>query len=340
MHFSSQLNNNMGIFDIINGVTSSVSGLIGGGANQLVPPLEVDSGDSLVSDGFKWLKDQGEWGELAGTILGGAYSSIAVRSLISGVPPGGARPVNNINTQISSSGDKMDWRLRLIIPSDSRISYASGPLAALKSTCGVLFPYTPQVEMTYTAEYDEMHPTHSNYATPAYNKSKVDNINVSAEFSANDASEAAYAMGVIHFFRTVTKMYFGNDGADNGRPPPILILKGYGTYMFNGIPVVCKSASITLPKEVDYVAAGKSTEGEKVPEITGISILDKRINNVLPKILGGQVGSGSMKDVSYVPSSFQINCILQPIYSRTEIAERFSLKDFATGSLTRSGGFI
>ena len=46
----------------------------------------------------------------------------------------------------------------------------------------------------------------------------------SADFSSNDADESAYSMAVVHFFRTVTKMFFANDGADNGRPPPILIL--------------------------------------------------------------------------------------------------------------------
>ena len=343
----------MALFDIIQGVSSSINQFSGGqGSNQLVPPLEVDD-SGLIGDGFNWLRGTGDLGDIIGGVLQNTYTPVAIRRSLTGLPYGGQRPVNNISTQFKvESKEERDWRVKLLVPIENPIygQMGSGPMSPLGRTKGIIFPYTPQIETHYTAEYEDLHPTHSNYATPAYNKSKTDAITISADFSSNDADEAAYSMAVMHFFRTVTKMFFGNDGADNGRPPPILILQAYGAYMFPNVPVVCKSANFTLPKDVDYVASvpGSSAGSGGISELKGIDLLSKqinqRVNNILPKILGGQrTGNGvrgTQEDVSYVPTQFTANIQLQPIYSRTAIAEMFSLKKFATGRLTKDGGFI
>lgn len=342
----------MGIFDIIQGASSSINQFSGGqGSNNLVPPLEVDDG-GLVKDGFNWLRSTGDIGDIAGMLLQNTYTPVAVRRALTGLPYGGQRPVNNISTQFRvENKETPDWRAKLIVPAENPISgmLGTGPMAPLKKGRGVIFPYTPQIETHYTAEYEEMHPTHSNYVTPAYNKSKTDAINLTADFSSNDADEAAYSMAVIHFFRTVTKMFYGNDGADNGRPPPILILQAYGAYMFPDIPVVCKAANFTLPKDVDYVASvpGSSAGSGGATDLKGLDKLTQqiknRVDNIIPKILGGQGNSNRTTDqqeISYVPAQFTVSVQLQPIYSRTAIADMFSLKKFASGDLTRDGGFI
>lgn len=347
------INNIMGIFDIIQGASSSINQFTGAmGGNQLVPPLEVDDG-GLVGDAFDWIKSSGDLGQIAGNLLQNTYAPVAIRRSLTGLPYGGQRPVSNIGTRFKlASSDQRDWRTKLIVPIENPIYniLGTGPLAPLKRFAGVTFPYTPQIQTSYTAEYEDVHPTHSNYATPAYNKSKTDNITISADFSANDADEAVYCMAVIHFFRTVTKMFYGNDKANNGRPPPILILNAYGTYMFNNVPVVCKSASLTLPKEVDYVpAVPTSGSGGSSLDLKGFDLLTQqvkqKVNNIIPKILGGQTsgqtaGNASGEDISYVPTQFSMEIQLQPIYSRTAIAESFSLEKFATGSLTKNEGFI
>lgn len=346
------INNIMGIFDIIQGVSSSINQFSGGqGSNQLVPPLEVDD-SGLIGDGFNWLKSTGDLGQIAGNLLQNTYTPVAIRRALTGLPYGGQRPVSNISTQFRiDNKEERDWRVKLEIPIENPISgsLGVGPMAPLKKTMGVIFPYTPQIETHYTAEYEDLHPTHSNYVTPAYSKSKTDVITINADFSSNDADEAAYSMAVIHFFRTVTKMFYANDGADNGRPPPILILKAYGAYMFNDVPVVCKGANFSLPKDVDYVASvpGSSSGPGGFSSLKGIDLLSQqikqRVDNILPKILGGQGSSDrsiDQQEISYVPSQFSASIQLQPIYSRTAIAEMYSLKRFATGNLTRDGGFI
>ena len=74
---------------------------------------------------------------------------------------------------------------------------------------------------------------------------------LTAVFTANTAKEAEYMLACIHF-RTATKSDFGayKDGirrTDAGTPPPVLV-SGYGTEMFNNIPVVVRSVNFTLPK--------------------------------------------------------------------------------------------
>lgn len=341
----------MALFDIIQGVSSSINQFTGGmNGNQLVPPLEVDDG-GLIGDGFNWLKTTGDLGQIAGTLLQNTYTPVAIRRSLTGLPYGGQRPVNNISTQFRvENNEAKDWRVKLMVPIENPIfnTLGTGPLSPLKKFNGIVFPYTPQIETHYTAEYEDLHPTHSNYVTPAYSKSKPDAININADFSSNDANEAAYSMAVIHFFRTVTKMFFANDGADNGRPPPILILQAYGAYMFPDVPVVVKSANFSLPKDVDYVTAVPVTGPPGIDQLQGFDLLTQqvkqKVNNILPKILGGQTSSqtssGGKEEVSYVPSQFSASIQLQPIYSRTAIAEMFSLKKFASGSLTKNGGFI
>ena len=120
--------------------------------------------------------------------------------------------------------------------------------------------------------------------------------------------------------------------------------------MFKDVPVVCKSASLTLPKDVDYVpAVPTSGSGGSSSDLKGFDLLTQqvkqKVNNIIPKILGGQTsgqtaGNASGEDMSYVPTQFSMEIQLQPIYSRTEIAQKFSLGKFATGSLTKDGGFI
>jgi hypothetical protein len=51
----------------------------------------------------------------------------------------------------------------------------------------------------------------------------------------------------------MVKMNFGANDPNKGMPPRSLILSGYGTYIFNDLPVLLKDFSITFDKDVDYV---------------------------------------------------------------------------------------
>ena len=152
-----------------------------------------------------------------------------------------------------------DWRVRLSLAPGAQYLYNDGnkrsilaPLAADGGTDGVIFPYTPNITTAYTANYEQYDLIHSNYRGVFYKNSRVGDIQVRGMFTAQDTTEANYLLAVIHFFRSVTKMFYGQD-EQRGAPPPICLLNGFGGYQFSDHPVVVSSFNYTLPNDVDYI---------------------------------------------------------------------------------------
>ena len=127
------------------------------------------------------------------------------------------------------------------------------------------------------------------------------------DFTVQNKPEALYLLAAIYFFRTSTKMFFGN-GQYLGNPPPICVLNGYGDFVYNNVSCIIKNFSVNMPNDVDYIEAGSNNGG-----------------------LGGS-------SVSYVPTSSDITVSVQPVYSRTEV-KTFDLMAFASGQmlLTKDG---
>lgn len=55
-------------------------------------------------------------------------------------------------------------------------------LSPLKATNGVIFPYTPKIDIVYSANYEQVDITHSNYKFYNYKNSSVDSISISGRF--------------------------------------------------------------------------------------------------------------------------------------------------------------
>lgn len=122
-------------------------------------------------------------------------------------------------------------------------------------TNGLVFPYTPMVSYQYMAEWSPQPLVHTNYQIETYSRSYPTEITISGLFTAQTNEEARYALAAIHFFRTVTKMYFGQTGSSGvtpGTPPPVLLFSAYGE-LFNDIPVVVKTFQHELLTDTDYV---------------------------------------------------------------------------------------
>ena len=77
----------------------------------------------------------------------------------------------------------------------------------LIDTNGILFPYTPTISVSHTAQYTGAHPPHSNYVQHSYNASSVDAINIDGYFTANNSDEARYVFAVLHFYEVHTKCF-------------------------------------------------------------------------------------------------------------------------------------
>jgi hypothetical protein len=166
---------------------------------------------------------------------------------------------------------RKDWRVRLALsPGAQQAKYlyysdTPGILAPLQATDGVIFPYTPTINVTYGANYNSVLPAHSNYKIFQYESSFVDSVSITCDFTAQDTDEANYVLAVIHFFRSVTKMFYGQDEFPKpGTPPPLCYLFGLGEFQFNAQPLAITNFTYSLPPDVDYIRAGAITAGAGV----------------------------------------------------------------------------
>ena len=249
-----------------------------------------------------------------------------------------------------------DWRVRLSLAPGARYLYNvddPGILAPLAVTGGVVFPYTPKIEMSYKADYESYALTHSNYKGYFYKSSYTDTVGMMATFTAQDSNEADYLLAVIHFFRSVTKMFYGQD-PQRGAPPPLVYLTGLGQYQFSGHPCVVTSFNYNLPSDVDYIRA-RSTN------INGTNLLTRRDRQDLPtnpisgavarlqNLFSGQgISYGAernrpqpptlgLNQPTYVPTKMDITLSLLPVQTRSQVTNQFSVADYASGALLKGG---
>jgi len=229
----------------------------------------------------------------------------------SGLPPGAVITNGEAQTVSRFPTAKPDLRVKISDPS-GKISRAGGPLAPLARTdYKVVFPYTPEIGINHVANYTSMNPTHSNYEYNFYQNSTVSDITISAQFSAQTPEDAEYVLAVQHFFRSVTKMFGGQDDR-SGLPPVVCKLEGHGSLQLNYVPVVITSFSVSLPSDVDYITCPPHSNQDKP---------------------------------SRVPVLQTFSITAKPTYSRTRISNTFSLNRFANGELLGPnsdvvGGFI
>ena len=254
---------------------------------------------------------------------------------------------------------KPDWRARLSLAPNANYLYKvpkgqAGILEPLQGTDGVIFPYTPAISVTYSAGYDPSDLIHSNYKVYQYKGSSVDTVSITADFTAQDTPEANYLLAVIHFFRSVTKMFYGQDqNPNNGVPPPLCYLSGFGAYTFDAHPLVITNFTYATPTEVDYIRAGSQTNQP------GVNVAQQNtvVNSFVPSVTRTSMSGLSPKvpnfstqntlinsDATYVPTKLQLQITCIPIVTRNDISNKFSLKEYATGALLRgskrSGGGI
>ena len=223
-----------------------------------------------------------------------------------------------INDIITTTFRDNDTRVRLSLSPDSGPilykSLSNRLLEPLSDTNGVLFPYTPTISISHTAQYTGMHPTHSNYVQHSYNASSVDAISIDGYFTANNADEARYVFAVLHFLRSAYKMFFGTD-ANRGTPPPVLRLSGYGPFNYHSVPVVLTNFTEIMSADRDYI---------EVPLASAPDAATKTM----------------------IPTFMNMTMTLSPIYTKEQISN-FGLEKFARGDLigrpgggSQGGGFL
>lgn len=261
-----------------------------------------------------------------------------------------------------------DWRVKISLAPGANYLYAdtsNSLLSCLNSTQGVIFPYTPTISTSYVAQYDQTDLTHSNYRGYFYKNSRVEQVTVNGTFTAQNTPEANYLLAVIHFFRSVTKMFYGQD-KERGTPPPIVYLTGYGEFQFQRHPCLVSNFSYNLPNGVDYIrtqpvnlnntlgndsSAPKNATFAQIlgglglqPQLDRLGTLtDLLSGKKLSRDKGGPANDlninvvNSTTQATYVPTKMEIQVSLLPLQSRKQISQEFSLKEFANGNLLKKG---
>ena len=291
----------------------------------------------------------------------------AIRSAISGLPAAG-EAVGDIMSAVSSFGgdaNPNDWRVRLSLANWS--SFKSSPvLQPLKDAGGLIFPYTPSITIASSASYSKIDTTHTNYSFQAFKSSDPGSISITAPMYVEDATQGLYWIAMVHYLRSLTKMFAGSD-PKAGNPPPIVMLNGYGNYVFKNVPVIVTNFNTTLDEKSDYI--GVNVVGSAAGAVEGVAdsvgalggSLGGALGGIIPGASGiadtvstiaggiGQVaaiagtfgiGGTTSGGVTHVPTKSSFSVTLQPVYSRKS-ARNFSLDRFVTGGyLNNSFGYI
>lgn len=228
------------------------------------------------------------------------------------LPPGATYFNNTLLSPLKLSSAYKDP----LYPNENDVAFnAAAALLGQSQPTTVVFPYTPNVQITHTANYTSQKLTHNNYAHYYYDNSEVQSINLTGEFTVQNITEGQYLLATIYFFRTITKMFFGQDPLA-GNPPPIVYLNGYGKYYLPNVPCVVTSFQHTMPDSVDYVEIPE-------PTTTGVENYNLSTNR--------NIGA-----TTRLPTTSSITVSLQPVYSRLGQSQNFSLQDFAAGYMINS----
>ena len=162
-------------------------------------------------------------------------------------------------------------------------------------------------------------------------------------------------LAVIHFFGSVTKMFYGQD-KQRGAPPPLVFLSGLGDYQYNRHPAVVTQFDYTLPSDVDYIRAdnpnnfGTDLLNRRTPtQAAPTNPLGAAINRLgLSGLFPGATPTKpapvpitnsvtNTAKATYVPTKIDISLTLMPMQTRDQVSKEFSLEKFANGNLLREG---
>lgn len=279
-----------------------------------------------------------------------------------GYEPVPAQGTQNAVSVVARAGTD-DWRFKISLLPGSDVLYkdpAGDPysiMGPLLFTDGVIFPYTPNVLVNYRANYEKIAPTHSNYPTYFYQNSEVSDVQINATFTAQSTEEADYMMAMIQFFRSVTKMFYGQD-QNRGTPPPLVEVTGLGPDQFQFNKALITQFNYSLPDNVDYVRTsgggsnsidvlqrrGKLSGGSGNFGIFGIASRVGRLFGIgasegaEPQYLTANEGRNlNIMGSSYVPSRIEISLTLLPVVTRKEQSTQWSLKKYANNDSMNGG---
>jgi hypothetical protein len=301
---------------------------------------------------------------LAGAISAGGAGGNVIGAIRAIDLPAAGEAVGDLYSAVANFVDgsnENDWRVRLSLPSWPSFA-TSVVLKPLKDAGGMIFPYTPTINITSNAKYSPIDTTHTNYTFQAFKNSDPGLITITAPMNVEDPTQGLYWIAAVHYLRSLTKMFVGID-PKAGNPPPIVHLNGYGNYVFKNVPVVVTSFSTSLDANCDYISVPVVGSAAGIAEglADAVGGLSDSLGSAFPAaaavtgplstIAGGVgqvaalaglfgVGGSTSGGTTHVPTKSSFTVTLQPIYSRAS-ARNFSLDRFVEGGyLSNQTGYI
>lgn len=360
-NFTEVYNPETGKFDVVNLDTGAV---VDSGLTEQEATL-VAQERSVGDPGYGALNDETDRGEPTLTQADIRANDYTARSVNAQAMLESARQQSILSAQRKAAGAAVgdgDWRVRLRLAPNANYLYktpgGAGILEPLRNTDGVIFPYTPRIDTSYSAEYTPYDLTHSNYRGYFYKGSRVGEVILTADFTAQDTSEANYLLAVIHFFKSCTKMFYGQD-TERGSPPPLVYLSGLGEYQFNEHACAISNFNYSLPPDVDYIRARSTLASSSGVTQGGTGLMWQRtladsatasysLSSIWSRLTGANIPKGAVNyppappnlgqnSPTYVPTKMQMTLTLLPIQSRQQVSQQFSLKAYANGNLLKGG---
>jgi len=194
----------------------------------------------------------------------------------------------------------------------------SHPLAPIRNTGGLVFPYNPVISEGISVKYDQIELAHSNESFYSYKG--TDNVRITmsdAVWTCDTFSNAVYALSVLHFFRSYSMMDFGR--FKTGRPPSPMWFSAYGNYAYNRVPCLLEKADWSFPNDVDYVG---------VPEFGS------------PEYNSGilQTNRNATGNYTWMPVKFTVSAISLLVQHAPTYWTNFNLTDYWSGKMLRRDG--
>lgn len=292
--------------------------------------------------------------------IGGALGRNALGSIANAVLPritfggfgltdsgGGTYPEQNAQDRRVSLRPK---------PAAANRVYGDGLLKPLKDAGGLIWPYTPSISYQHEIDYQNVQTVHANQDFHIYSKTPAVKLQVSGDFSVQNAQEGAYALAALHFLRTMAKMHFGENDPQAGVPPPVILFNAYGPYVFKDVPVIVNSFTMEFPDGVDYVQVGVQGTSSNTTVIRAATpgrperVLQQAIpadpagdpglpQVLLPAIPGlpaeTRTTNTPQSYTVWLPSLFKLSCNIVVQHTSKELRQNFDLNKYRNGDASQ-----
>ncbi len=214
----------------------------------------------------------------------------------------------------------IDYRARLQLYAKNAKTFFSediNVLTPLKQNRGVVFPYTPNIFISRSANYGSMDFKGANFPVYTYMNSSPPMLPLICQFTATTKEEAQYMLAAWRFFNILTQSDFGEQSVIEGKagsPPPVLQFSYMGPFGFDRVPVLLTDFNVIIGNTVDMVPVEHP-------------VADKFIN----------ASAFGNKEVTYMPVEVEFTINMVPQYSPRRVRKDFNLDSMRQG---RNIGFI